>query len=281
MELSLNAKRWLRKRRKEYNYTRPNTRVSKGATLTEILAFCEEHSIDAGTEDGAKHFYFRYAALQKIRDHCNFTIDTSELDRRQTAKRVSEEKQAGVKPTDYRVLAAFKNQQLGCSYDCSQLTLEVDIRKLHIDAFSHFIAVENRDSFYDWHQYHLAESFENPLVVYRGNDEEGKWFAYLRSLWQQQQPKRPTIYFGDFDLPGMRIAMQYDQWLLPKIDWLREHVTKAHFEAKHEPFKAGLEAECPTAWRPLLDLMVDRHKALRQQWMFETKLFCFVKAMNE
>lgn len=278
MELSNPARAWLRKRREEQGFG-PNKCYSLGPVLKEIVRFCQERSIDVGSQEGDKHFRFKFAALKPIREACDFTIDLTKLNRTQAANYASNEKLAGENPRDYRILAAFKNHQLSDVYKGQQINIELDIRELDLQQFSHLVAVENRDSFNDWHKFKLEKPFTNPLVVYRGDNEEGKWFAYLRALWQADKTLGPSVYFGDFDLAAMRWAIPksgpYAQLLLPSREALLKLANSAHYQGKQMRFIDSLEKDCPAGWRSLLDVMTKEQKALRQQNMYEGPLVCF------
>ena len=113
--------------------------------------------------------------------------------------------------------------------------------------------------------------------MYRGDGEEAKWLIELREQWQEQKSDCPTVYFGDFDLPGLRWAMAYEQLLLPELNWLSGNIEAEHFEAKHQPFADNLIEDCPEGWKELLNLSLKQQKALRQQWMEGTSLKLYSK----
>lgn len=273
--LSNRARKWLnnlRKSRKKDDLIRCNVTEA----FHEVATFCKEHNIPHGKTINQKEFLFDRQAFREIKKLCDFTQDLNQLDRHQATNFTENEKQAGIAPKDYRVLAAFPNQQLS-HYSAPQLNIELDIRQLDLTVFSHFIAIENRDSFNDWHKYQLADSFENPLVLYRGDGEEGKWFTKLKSDWAKQKPSCPQIYFGDFDLPGIKIGLEYDGLLLPSLSWLAKNCIASHFEATHVRYEKQLNIECPIGWQDLLQLMLKNQKALRQQWMFDVPLAVLTK----
>lgn len=278
MELSNRARKWLRSQKVKCAGA---DRLSCGnsESLIEVLAFCDEHNIYLGTYNNKQTFILERIAFSAIQQECDFTVDFRELDRCETARLSQNEKQAGVAPADFRVLAAFVNSQLTSIYRQSQINVELDIRDLDLSSFSQLIAIENRDSFNDWHRYQVNNLFTNPLVLYRGDGEEAKWLKKLRTQWKQQKPDSPTVYFGDFDLPGLRWAMAYEQLLLPEENWLSDNLKPEHFEAKHQPFADKLVEDCPDGWRQLLHLSLKQQKALRQQWMFNTPLKLYSKSI--
>lgn len=274
MELSVKAKNWLRQRAEQGKRGLQKERLS--ATLREIIAFCDEHAIDIGKQADNKHFLFNFDKLPAIRELCDFQLDLSDKNRVETAnlKSTGSEKQAGINPLDYRILAAFQNQHLTPHYSPSTLVVELDIREVDLTAFSHLLVVENRDCFNDFYSHFANHPLDNPLIIYRGHNQESKWVKSLREQWKQQNTSGPTVYFGDFDLPGLSIAMQYEQLLLPAQEWLEQNVQAEHHEAGHLPYVDSLVQTCPEGWRPLLNIILSQHKALRQQWMKGVGLVC-------
>lgn len=266
MELSKQARHFLKQLRARIGAAE-TLRCSNGPVLNEVLAFSEAHEIELGKTINSQTFAINRKALTAIKKICDYTQDLSALDRTQAPEFTDNEKQAGIHPTHYRVLAAITNQQFNQSYTVPQLNVELDIRALTLTDFSHFVVIENRDSFNAWHRFQLTKMLENPLVLYRGDGEEGKWLTLLAEQWREQREGKPTVFFGDFDLPGMRMALAYDNWLLPDINWLANNLIPQHYEAGHQSYSSNLEIDCPESWRPLLNLILNSQKALRQQWM--------------
>ena len=91
------------------------------------------------------------------------------------------------------------------------------------------------------------------------------------------RPSCPVIYFGDFDLAGLRIAVsgKCTHLLLPPIHWLESRLVTQHYPEEQEKFLSGLEKECPIGWQPLLQLMRDKRAGLRQQKMSDTSFFIY------
>lgn len=276
--LSQGAMNWL-KGLYERCGAEPSVKCRTGKNLTEVLVYCDERDIKLGKLLNKQSFLVDRKAIVAIKTECDFTVDYKELERREAASFNSDEKRAGIAPTDFRVLAAFSNQygnvQLSSVYSQPQINVELDIRHLDLKPFTHLIAIENRDSFNYWYKFQMESLFTNPLVIYRGDGEEARWLKVLRSQWQEAKSDCPTVYFGDFDLPGLRWAMTYQQLLLPSKSWLEHNLKGEHFEAKHQPFAEKLIQDCPEGWRELLDLSLKQQKALRQQWMEDIPLFIY------
>jgi hypothetical protein len=134
--------------------------------------------------------------------------------------------------------------------------------------------VENRDSFNDWFEYKPYTNTPSPLVIYRGDKHHSTACKTLLKSWLSTQNNKPAIYFGDYDLAALRIAVSggYSHLLLPEFNGLTERVIKQHYPVNQQKYFARLEQDCPQGWQPLLTFM-DKHGAgLRQQKMYQTRL---------
>jgi hypothetical protein len=145
---------------------------------------------------------------------------------------------------------------------------------LKLDDFDSLVIVENRDSFNDWFEYQPYTNLSKPLVIYRGDKHHSTACKILLKIWLNTQNNKPTIYFGDFDLAGLRIAISggYSHLLLPEYKWLEEKLIKLHNPDVQQKYFARLEQDCPESWKHLLSLMSNTRAGLRQQKMYLTSL---------
>jgi hypothetical protein len=145
---------------------------------------------------------------------------------------------------------------------------------LKLDDFDSLVIVENRDSFNDWFEYQPYTNLSKPLVIYRGDKHHSTACKILLKIWINTQNNKPTVYFGDFDLAGLRIAISggYSHLLLPEYKWLAEKLIKQHNPDVQQKYFARLEQDCPESWKHLLSLMSDSRTGLRQQKMYQTSL---------
>ena len=282
MSLSLRAQKWLRERAQKARKmeTLSRQKLKFGTVLQEVVEFSQNHGIQVGRPLNGGYYEFNPAAITEIQAFCDFTQDFASLNRAQAAQLTGNEKVAGESPMDYRVMVAVPHSPMLKPYQSPQLNIEVDIRLLDLSAYSHLVVVENRDSFNDWWKFQVTDILENPLVVYRGHTEEGRWLKHLRQQWAEQHDCVNTVYFGDFDLPGMRFAMDYHAYLLPAESCLQHRLNSAHFSAEHESYAQGLQADCPDGWRSLLSLMLSQRKALRQQLMYDVELVLYSREVD-
>lgn len=163
-------------------------------------------------------------------------------------------------------------------YSCTQANIELDINKLKLDNYDNLVVVENRDSFNDWYKFKPYVCLINTLVVYRGDKYHSTACKALLKIWLEKYKHKPAIYFGDYDLAGLRLAISggYSHLLLPEYDWLEDKIITQHYPVEQEKYLSKLELDCPAGWKKLLNLMKQKRAGLRQQKMYNTKLTCII-----
>ncbi|ABG40760.1 hypothetical protein Patl_2242 [Paraglaciecola sp. T6c] len=275
------------------------TRTSKTATVSHIMAWCEQEFIQPGQWlNKQKHFRFTRHGIEAIRDNYLLSVgedifaDFSEDIHQSAALKSTDEKQGRIKPTQSLVLCALSHQAPLLSndmqtlnafnqqfYPCEQVNVELDLARLNLADFDNLLVIENRDSFNDWHRFQgqVTQKLTKLLVIYRGDSEHSSSTKALLEHWQHARPRCPRIYFGDFDLAGMRIAVsgQYSHLLLPEVDWLTSHLVKQHYPDVQLKFLANLSLHCPQQWQHLLSVMQQQRAGLRQQMMYQTALVLY------
>lgn len=265
--------------------------TTKVATVKQIITWCEHEDIKPGKWlVSGKKYRFSREGIDKIRDaymlvmaediFADFTEDTHQS----AAVKSADEKQGKIKPTHHIMLAALiKNACfdgfLQEFYPCQQVNVELDIGTLDFTAYDSLVLIENRDSFNDWHvfQTQITCDLGKVLAVYRGDSHYAVAATKLLTQWRLRRADCPVIYFGDFDLAGLRIAVsgKCSHLLLPEVHWLAHRIIPQHYPQEQQKFLSGLEQDCPDGCRPLLQLMGDKRAGLRQQKMLETPLFIY------
>jgi hypothetical protein len=88
------------------------------------------------------------------------------------------------------------------------------------------------------------------------------------------QGNKASIYVGDCDLSGLRIAVSggYSYRLLLEYNWLTQRLMKQHYPDSQQKYLVKLEQYCPKGWKQLLMLMGDSGAGLRQQKMYQSSL---------
>jgi hypothetical protein len=254
--------------------------------LDEILTWCDDLEFQPGKwlkPNKMYRFDREYVAQinQTLLDEGYASIfdDFSQDTHRSAAQRNPNEKQGQLKPTHHLILAAVTEAKIldvvgQFFYLSEQINIELDVTQLKLDDFDSLVIVENRDSFNDWFEYQPYTNLSKPLVIYRGDKHHSTACKILLEIWINTQNNKPTIYFGDFDLAGLRIAISggYSHLLLPEYKWLAEKLIKQHNPDVQQKYFARLEQDCPESWKHLLSLMSDSRTGLRQQKMYQTSL---------
>jgi hypothetical protein len=255
--------------------------------LNEILYWCDNLEFQPGKWLKPNKLYqFDREYLAQINQtlldegYASIFDDFKQDNHRSAALRNPNEKQGKRKPTHHLILAAVTDRGAldaidRCFYPSQQTNIELDVSQLRLDTFDCLVIVENRDSFNDWFEYYV--SLPNPLVIYRGDKYHSTACKTLLREWLHTQGHKPSIYFGDCDLAGLRIAVSagYSHLLLPEYTWLTQHVIKPHYPDNQQKYLARLVRDCPKGWQPLLHLMVAKRAGLRQQKMYQTPLIPF------
>lgn len=285
-ELSKNALKLLQRLKKDVEKGK-SAKFSLGTAGLEIIDFCDNQAISVHYPAGSKTVTLGEASLKEIERCLGLPLDTdfSNMTRAQVSPMRANEKDAGIAPTEFQLLIAITDSALDDTLRNAlgkherdwQFNIEVHPLKVDLNLYDNLVVVENRDSFNDWQQY--QHNLSKSLVVYRGDFAHSKACKHLLNRWRQEKPQAPCIYFGDFDLAGLNIAVhrQYDALLIPNMSTLKQYVTPAHYEIKQEKFLDELRVHVPRAWLHLLELISKHRVGLRQQRMYETPLILYSK----
>ena len=284
-DLSLKAKRLLATQHNKLLHDQGAV-ANTSSLLNEVLKWCDNLEFKPGKwikPEKTYRFDREYIA------HINQTLldenyagifdNFNQDNHRSAAQRNPNEKQGKLKPTHHLILAAVTETKIlnvvdQVLYPSQQINIELDVRQLTLNTFDCLIIVENRDSFNDWFEYKPYTNTPSPLVIYRGDKHHSTACKILLKSWLSTQNNKPAIYFGDYDLAALRIAVSggYSHLLLPEFNGLTERVIKQHYPVNQQKYFARLEQDCPQGWQPLLTFM-DKHGAgLRQQKMYQTRL---------
>jgi hypothetical protein len=262
--------------------------------MIEVLNWCNDLEFNPGKWIKPKKTYrFEREYISQINQtlldekYASIFDEFNQDTHRSAAQRNPYEKQGQLKPTHHLVLAAITesatldgiNQSF---YLCQQVNIELDVSQLKLDVFDCLVIVENRDSFNDWFEYQPYTCLSNSLVIYRGDKHHSTACKRLLESWLNIQDNKPTIYFGDGDLAGLRIATSagYSHLLLPELNWFKENVIKQHYPVNQQKYLARLERDCPHGWKCLLTLIRDRRAGLRQQKMYQTPLKTYPRKVS-
>lgn len=259
--------------------------------LEEILNWCDDLEFQPGKWLKANKIYrFNRDYITQINQilvdagYANIFDNFDQDNHRSAAQRTPNEKQAKRKPTHHLVLTAVtEGAALDVIYQgfylCQhqQTNIELDVSQVRLNAFDCLVIVENRDSFNDWFEYKHYADLAKPLVIYRGDKCHSTACKTILRSWLNTQDDKPAIYFGDYDLAGLRIAAsaRYSHLLLPEYTWLTKNVIKPHYPDYQHKYLARLELDCPIGWQPLLQLMRNKRAGLRQQKMYDTPLILY------
>ncbi|MEP1382429.1 MAG: hypothetical protein ABJK64_01405 [Paraglaciecola sp.] len=261
------------------------------AAIKEILRWCDNEDIVPGKwlVDGKKYRFNRQGidkiqqAYQSAMSEDIFT-DFSQDDHQTASTKSTNEKQGKLKPTAHLILAAVTK---GASYDgfhrefypCHQVNVEININEIKLSRYDALIMVENRDSFNDWFRFQaqITHNLGKVLVIYRGDSDYAKAASSFLTLWRVHGPNKPVVYFGDFDLSGLRLAVsaKCSHLLLPSYEFLRSNVISQHYPDEQQKYLVGLERDCTQGWQALLSLMFTKRAGLRQQRMYNTALLFY------
>jgi len=263
--------------------------------LKKTLAWCDENDINLGRRAGG-YFYIDHGGLTAIEQRLQQLGEGSfaQLIRQLGGDRVgasqvtANEKMAKELPTQHLVLTASTELSLrlaqqslfGLAQASTQINIELDITTLDLSLFDHLIVIENRDCFNQWHRYQTPSLFTRPLVIYRGHEKHhSKGCMALKTRWQREKGNFGQVYFGDFDIDGLAIAIDsvvaYQHLLLPEFTELKGHLKPMHYDENNAFRLRELNQRCPPQWQSLLALLLNEKQGLRQQWMFETELILF------
>ncbi|MEP1446544.1 MAG: hypothetical protein ABJK37_10590 [Paraglaciecola sp.] len=287
-DLSLKAKRLLAAQHHKLLFDEKAV-ANTSSVLYEILDWCDNLEFQPGKWlKFDKHYRFDIDYIAQINQtlldekYASIFDDFSQDTHRSAAQRNPNEKQGQLKPTQHLVLAAITDSaMLGVVqqsfYSSRQINIELDVQHLNLGAFDSLVVVENRDSFNDWFDFKRNVKLPKTLVVYRGDQHHSKACKTLIMNWLTTQKYKPAIYFGDYDLAGLRIAVSagYTHILLPEYNWLSRQLISQHYPDNQQKYLARLEKDCPMGWQSLLLLLREKRAGLRQQKMYQTPLVTY------
>jgi hypothetical protein len=260
--------------------------------LKKTLAWCDENGINLGRRAGG-HFYIESSAISAIENRLQLLGEASLAqlvkqlsdDRVNASQASANEKLASQLPTQHLVLSACTDLSLRLSQQSLfgltdtpvQINLELDVLTIDLSRFDYLIVIENRDCFNAWHRYQIPSLLLRSLVIYRGHEKQhSKGCMTLKSRWFDEKGSHGQVYFGDFDIDGLAIAIDskvaYQHLLLPTLDKLTSALKSLHFADDNAYRQRDLINRCPVEWQPLLDLLLTQQAGLRQQWMFDDEL---------
>ena len=260
--------------------------------LKKTLAWCSECEITLGHGD-SEYFHISHEGINAIEQRYEQLgqgtlkqhVKALNGDRIQAVKVSDNEKLAKELPTEHLVLTACTDLNLrlaqqslfGLTQTPLQINNELDVSSIDLSLFDYLIVVENRDCFNAWHEYQIQSSITRPLIVYRGHEKShSKGCQELKFRWLNEKGKVGQVYFGDFDIAGLAIAVDietaYQHLLLPPISRLSKQLKSSHFNERHAYKQRDLFHRCPVPWQPLLSLLLTNKAGLRQQWMFDHEL---------
>ncbi len=220
----------------------------RGTAVAEIVAWCRAWDIEPGAR--LSHGRLRLdrelldaiAIELEVQGQPPLAADLSGLTTAQQAEHgYQEAKTVRQSPREARVLVSLPARApwpgiAGGEREC----LDVDWRAITPAAFDVLVQVENLDSFYAFTpEIPALAAYRRPLIVYRGDRHYGGGFARLAEAWAATG--RPHACVGDFDLKGLGIALGsgVTHWLLPPLDWLRQHATAFHQPEEQAPRPAA------------------------------------------
>jgi hypothetical protein len=287
-DISLKAKRLLATQHNTLMYDE-NSVAQVSNTLREILSWCEDLEFKPGKwikPNKTYRFDIEYICqinqILLVEEYASIFDNFDQDTHRSAAQRNPNEKQGQLKPTHHLILAAVTAENtldaVGQNFYLSQqINIELDVSKLTLENFDCLVIVENRDSFNDWFEYQSYSSLSNQLVIYRGDNYYSTACKTLLKKWLNTRANKPSIYFGDCDLAGLRLAISggYSHLLLPEYNWLAKRLIKQHYPDSQQKYSAKLEQDCPKDWRQFLMLMSDSQAGLRQQKMYQTSLIIY------
>tara|TARA_R110000751_G_scaffold3930_5_gene18508 strand:+ start:38792 stop:39574 length:783 start_codon:yes stop_codon:yes gene_type:complete len=235
--------------------------TTKVATVKDIIKWCEHEDIKPGKWlVASKKYRFSREAINKIRDAYlvvmakDIFADFSEDTHQSASFKSADEKQGKIKPTDHLILVALNNNACfdgfqQAFYKSGQVNVELDLGELDFTGYDSLVIIENRDSFNDWHlfQTQIACELGTVLAIYRGDSHYSVAATKLLKHWRLSRHERPVIYFGDFDLAGLRIAVssQCSHLLLPPLNWLKTNLISQHYPEEQQKFLGGGSKTAP------------------------------------
>ena len=271
--LSAQALRYLQQLQQRLHASGSERVKTAGKTAQQVLAWCIEHDLVPGNSLNLPQFSFSLALLndiarvqRQLQQACYLDAlsQNSRLDNAAYSRQ--ELKSIGNKPRQQRVLLKLNTATavVGLTVD----VIDIDWQQLPLAQFDALLVVENLDCFYQLHAFTLQLSYQQPLIIYRGDKLYSKGCKALKTAWLGLS--KPAIYFGDFDAKGVSIALNegYSAMLLPDFATLQQQASTAMLPDKQLSFIAAIKAKTVTnEFQPCQRLLCQQLKGLRQQNM--------------
>lgn len=252
----------------------------RGKIVDEVLAWLDERHIDPGPRLTHAWLRFDRALLAQIEDAMALNAEAplsvvlsgmSSLE--QACHGNAEEKGPREKPRAYRVLASLPAgaPRPGIAQGTREV-LDLDRRRLDLDAFEVLVQVENLDCLYALPaELPALAAWARPLILYRGDSHYGGGFRPLVAAWSRSG--KPHFYLGDFDARGVGIAMETGatHLLLPPLAGVAQRANAEHLppeQQKYLPTLRQRSAKLPAghALAGYLEILLFEQRGLRQQW---------------
>jgi len=234
-----------------------------------VAAWAQERALVSHADTSGQHLYISYALLQQIDRQLRLdgeaplSANLKQSSLEQAKLGATEVKSMRVAPRDQRVLIALPCTDATDPWGQDNwLFRDIDLNLLRPQDWTHLIAVENLDCFYQLHRFALSLP-ERALLLYRGDRMYAKGVKQLRALpWVRQLP---NYYFGDLDPAGLRIAKSdnYDHIAAPSFEWFTECAHAADCPAEQHKYLSGLTQMA--ALQPYVDFMTAKQSAVKQQ----------------
>lgn len=244
--------------------------------VKEVVTWCCEYDLLPAHTTSLHDIIFTSPLLdsiqtqQRLLGHPDIALYTPAPSRMHAAGfSVIEHKGVGKKPRQDRALVRLSapvESQQGMMIN----VVDVDVNRIPLAHYNQLVVVENLDCFYDVDQFTTAIDWSSTLVIYRGDRAYADGAKQLVALWQQRG--RDSIYFGDFDIAGVLIAlrMRASFMLLPAID---ETVSRACEEMlPHDQLRQRQQLEAradsvSASFLPYCRLLLNEFRGIRQQNM--------------
>lgn len=272
--LGLQALNWLLKL--EQRLQRDGSAAIKADTkiAAQVIAWCIEQQLLPAHSARLPRVPFNRALLEQIAEaqqalgQACFRQPLSSQDRLQQSLHSQQElKSAGASPRQHRVLIRLNTPLFAQGLPALQFS-DLDWQEILLSAYDALLVVENLDCFYQLERFALALPYQQPLIIYRGDNQYSSGGKALSAAWQQTG--KPCVYFGDADLAGLSIAISLgcSSMLLPELSQFQHAASPAMLDNKQLKFQPGLAAMAMhPSFTPYQQLICQQLKGLRQQQM--------------
>jgi len=176
------------------------------------------------------------------------------------------------------------NQEVSTLFN-SIHTAGIELRHSMISTIEHdsIIICENFTPMYYLQQLKNNPAFEHALVIYRGDNQNGKRADEVKRFIDKHKSKLPLYYFGDFDPEGFSIAktFQVDGIILPDISQfsvltnlaLQKYAGKDKFFPQLSQGQSHLNRLAyPQAWHAHINLMNQHQLGWQQEHLLGANL---------